>query len=316
MITLPKTKKKLLVIAGSLLIAAGIACGTAWFMTRQNSEDLFYQAMAAETPFPQIAYEKSQDGSLTAEAYVTKDSVKMRGMAECSVDTADYGTINLKVRIHQIEEDAYFHYDEFSFSNSGDKAWEQEANAYLADTFTGKWVSAGEQDQQVIAYKEYGVSFGHLGAMSRKKSSQTIADLMRKHKVVTILSAHDITHDGKEAVEYNLLTHRSDYERFIDAVQPEFKYKDYMLDLIFPNDEDEEVSLIVDKKTGEPLSAAYYMDNPCISYLSEVDPSVADSLPSRIRVKSELKDKSDVGKLTTPAEYLTPEEFGAQFAEE
>lgn len=308
-------RKKIILIAGVAVALLGIGGGAAiWWMQRTTPEELLYQSIAQESvEGDTFATEESTNpeaGEVTFEAFFKKDgTIKSQGTLKCSAASAEYGRTDVTVTIMQINESTFMRYDSLVYSEGEDKEFEAESNKQFQDKLIGKWILVDDKDPTYLGYKEYGVLFGGVSAVSKKMSGQQIIEKMKEHKVVTILNSRDASLGSRAATEYDVLIRRSAYEKFIDSVEPRFKYKDATLDNIFVNDS-EEMTAVVDNKTKEVISSSYSVGNLCLSFIEEHDTDAAAELPKKMTIESKTSATGKVDKLEKPAEYITLKELG------
>lgn len=311
-------RKKLVILGAAVLGSALLLAGTfGYVLTRTSPEKRFYEAMATEVDKNLAGVEESIENPnaiFTGAAVFPDDNLKLKAAMTCKAKSQYYGDITIKVSVNQLNEKVYMHFDEYSFANSDDKAWEDEANASMKDIFTGKWIQMREDDKQYLGYKEHGVYFGMVGATSKKMNASQIAEEVKKHKLITILNTRDTTIKGEAATEYSLSVRRSAYEKFMDSVAPGYKYKDDVLDTLFSDDQ-EDVTVVVSNSDPTNFYVSYSMENPCRDFITALDEEAAGELPTRVRIKSYAKPNSDVSKLAAPATFITEDEFDAQLAE-
>ena len=313
-------RNKVMTTVAAALIILGIVASAWFFLTRSTKEDALYNALLMDAATLQVpSVEESTgnaDATLTATGVLARDDIiKSDASIACSAESPDLGTISLKMTMHQIDTQVFFRFDEFGFSNSGDPAWEQETNETLKALMVDKWVLARDEDKHTLGYKEHGVVFGVLGAYSKNMDSRKIIELLKKHKVITVLNTTEVTQDGKTGTEYTLLVRRSAYEKFMDSVAPGFPYKNDTLDTLFEGDTSE-LTVVIGKDDSSYARGTYTMENICRDFISEIDQAAADSLPKRIKIQSYTKPDSTVADLQKPAQYMTEDEFDALFAEE
>lgn len=303
------TKKKLLILTGSaLIVCALIAAGIFQYLRTNTPEAILYAALAQDTPDTVSSNEKGVAGESTATlsgVAKTDGTYKAEGQLTCKTSSAD-GSLSMDATIKQVQEEMFMKFNSIKVANAEDPATSEELNDYFA-SLTNKWILVTDSDPRVKGLKEKGVFFGQLGAISKNQSQKSLAAMLKKHKVITILDSKATTRDNKAAIEYDLQVRRSAYEKFLDEVQPGFKYKDDTLDALFTNDT-EEIRVVVAKKDRNVLEDSSSTPNLCTQVMSFVSEDATD-LPSKMRVTSTPGDTKKAEKITKPTDYIDMEAF-------
>jgi hypothetical protein len=313
-------RKKLVLITGVSLLALGVIGGGAafWLSSRMTPEKMLYQALSEIQSDNQYANEQvvnTDAGDMTFEAYATEDgTAKSEGSLECTGESM-YGRIELKMTLRQINESVYLRYDKLAFSGGDDQALNDELNTLYNEKMVGKWIIAEDKEWSYMGYKEYGVSFDGITAASNKLSNEQIIEKMKQHKVVEILNAREVSVAGKAATEYSLMVRRSAYDKFVDSVEPRYKYKDEMLDTIFTGDT-QEMTIVVDNKSKQLLSSTYSMENPCVGFAGQYDPDSVEDMPETMTVRGTASKTGKADKLEKPTEFITLKDLETSLSEE
>jgi hypothetical protein len=313
-----KKALKISLLATGALVAIG-AVAASWLVLRPTPEKTLYKALANDTVYGHIIHGEVLDydeGSASLDALIKKDGTyKMNGEFKCRAKSAEAGDIEMQATMRQVQEKIFSRIDKVSFSNSPDKELTDQAVAYINENLTGKWLLEDDNESQALAFKKYGIVFDSANAISNKLSGEEIGKKLKENKVITILDTKNTVTDGIPVVEYTLQTRRSAYEAFIKSVQPGFKYTDDILDGQFEGDTSE-TTVAVNKKTGAWAYAIDSVPNLCGAFIAGVDPTAAEDLPQRMKVKTTYKQGEELPDVTLPADYLTPEELNKLLYEE
>jgi hypothetical protein len=247
---------------------------------------------------------------LSSKAVVKGDykELKAQGDITCSVEDEVMGSMSMDAKLIQINEKNYLQYGETKIANTGDAEYEAMINDSFKEMLAGKAIAMSAPDPTVDGYKQKGVAFSILGAESKKLSPAQITDKLKEYKVFTINSSKEQKLGDITTIEYDLSVRRSAYEKFMDNIAPGYPYRTDVLNAMFDNN-NEEVSLVINKDTKEVVSYTYSMPNPCIDMLGLIDPTMVGSLPEVVRIKNSIVSKNDADKIAAPADAMSEEEF-------
>jgi hypothetical protein len=316
---LPKIKltKKVKILTIALVVVAGLSGGAlaAWALTRPSPEDQLYITLYS-IPEPYILVQRATPDSAgfttQDQAVITKDNlIKGEGTLTCSDTVNGVGQINMALEIRQVGPQFFMQVTNATLRTKY-VATQQQFNDYTKNHISGKWILMDSKDPAALTAQRYdGLMFGTTGAHSPKLSDQQMIALMKQHNVITVLNTKDTTYKGKAARQFTIETRRTDYDGFIDAVQPRMEYKAQLLDQMFENDLTVRTTVLADKATGAEIDEVSSMENPCPAALRIIDPSLGVSLPERVSVIDAFKRGSDLPNLKAPASYMSIDEFNA-----
>jgi hypothetical protein len=311
-----KKRKLILMLGAGVVVLGALGFGAYWLYARNTPEARLYRMLAQDVSQDVVGMQEvlGENAKGALEAAFDKDGkYKAGGALECTSSVPNYGDLKAVTSVRQIEEKLFLRTDEVVFSNGEDPASDKELNDYYKKA-VGKWVLMDGVDEDIKGYKEQGVIFGMLGAYSKDMNSEEIAQKLREYKVITLLDSRNTTYKSEPVQEYDLLIRRSAYEKFMDAVKPDFKYKEAVLDLMFADDT-EEVTLVTNPKDVHKSYATINIPNPCYIFLSEFDTTAAEDLTTRVKVKATPKANSNIAKLGEPEGFLTETEYASLFEE-
>lgn len=288
---------------------------SAWYFntTRNTPEAIFYQALSKESTDITSSMDESYDSDdtkLRAQGIAKSDlTFKIDGAISCRASSPGKGDMTIEMRFRQVQEEIFAIFDTFKISNTSSKNYENYVNDLLKSHMTNKWAILEDADKSALGLKDHGVIFAHMGAWSVKKSTSQVVEAYKKHKVATIHRSTQKTVNGKPAIEYELIVRRAAYDKFIGTIQPDFDYKDAVLDNLFDGDS-VDITLTVDKKSKTIITQTYTMENICRDLVDMLSEDAARTLPKRVRIKNTPDSNgTTVEKLEKPAEYVTMEDL-------
>jgi len=307
------TRKKLVIGGGIAAVLIALGGTGAWAYAASNSpEKMLYSSLQQDTFTDAYVKEEalnSDGATMLAYAANNKDGYKVDASMTCTARGTGMGDLSMDIKLNQIEEKMYMNFENISIANSGDAETETAVNDYFKQNMAGKWIEMSDPEYSIKGYKEKGVMFGILGAYSKKMDAKDVSRLLQEHKVITINGTKDVTVDGKKAVEYDLSVRRSAYEKFMDDVAPHYPYKTYIVNAMFDND-NEEVTVTIDKSNKQVMSYIYSMANPCAEMMSTVDPYAATEMSEVVRIKNMPNGKKNqAASIAAPAGAVSEEAF-------
>jgi hypothetical protein len=306
-----KKKMILIVAAAAVLLGAG---GVFAYIRSNDKTALFYSAVANDTLKDRPNREIGQaEGTLaSADAVITKDDIfKGSGAFSCKAET-NVGGLSLDMSIVMYQEELFSRIDTLQLDD-GTNSEEIRMTNELYQLMSGTWILMPDDNPAGKAFKEKGVFYGNLGAVSKRHSGEDIAGMLKKHKVFTLRESNNVTENGKPAIEYRVKIGKDAYGKFIDELTPGLSNKDDILDGLF--DDMDEITVVVDKESKKVIKSSYEIKNICADFMNGFDPNAAKDMPKTMRVEATTPKNSGIRDLVRPTDFVLQKDFNKLFAQ-